>query len=184
VSVILGAGDDCLASGVGGGNNSAIYQSRVFVNGGSGTRSAGATRSNSSDQIATATTINDPATITGTGTSNSAQLTSASTSITKVESVRRLSREILAMARDAGADCLATACPLCQSNLDLRQREIEAEFGERLRLPIFYFTQLLGLALGLSPAEVGLRSMIQDPWPCLTRTGVFPGPVGSGSASR
>jgi heterodisulfide reductase subunit B len=108
----------------------------------------------------------------------------ASYSITKVDSVRRLSREILAQARDAGADCLATACPLCQSNLDLRQREIEAQFGERFRLPIFYFTQLLGLALGLSPAEVSLRSMIEDPRPCLERRGVLPCAAGCGGASR
>jgi heterodisulfide reductase subunit B len=108
----------------------------------------------------------------------------ASFSITKVESVRRLSREILAAARDAGADCLATACPLCQSNLDLRQREIEAQFGERFGLPVFYFTQLLGLALGLSPAEVSLRSLIEDPRPCLERAGVLPCAAGSKGAGR
>jgi heterodisulfide reductase subunit B len=108
----------------------------------------------------------------------------ASYSITKVDTVRRLSRDILALARDAGADCLATACPLCQSNLDLRQREIETEFGERVRRPVFYFTQLLGLALGLSPAEVSLRSLVEDPKPCLTRVGLLPGTGGPGGAGR
>lgn len=108
----------------------------------------------------------------------------ASFSITKVETVRRLTREILTAARDAGADCVATACPLCQSNLDLRQREIEAQFGEPLRLPVFYFTQLLGLALGLSPAQMSLRSLIEDPGPCLARAGVLPGSARAEEASR
>jgi heterodisulfide reductase subunit B len=108
----------------------------------------------------------------------------ASYSITKVDTVRRLSRDILAQARDAGADCIATACPLCQSNLDLRQREIEAQFGERFRLPVFYFTQLLGLAFGLSPAQVSLRSMFEDPGPCLARSGIIGGPEELGKVSR
>jgi len=93
----------------------------------------------------------------------------ASCSITKIEIAERLSRDILAMARDAGADCIVTACPLCQLNLDLRQRDIEARFGDRLGLPVLYFTQLLGLALGLKPHELGLGSLTVDPMPMLTK---------------
>ena len=76
----------------------------------------------------------------------------ASYSITDSSIVLELSNEILAMAQAAGADCIATACPLCQLNLDMRQKDIEAKFGRRYNLPVFYFTQLLGLALGC-PAE-------------------------------
>jgi heterodisulfide reductase subunit B len=96
----------------------------------------------------------------------------ANHSITKVEIVERLSHEILAMAHDSGADCIVTACPLCQLNLDMRQGDIEARFGDRLGLPVLYFTQLLGLALGLKPSELGLGSLIVDPMPMLTRKGV------------
>jgi heterodisulfide reductase subunit B len=93
----------------------------------------------------------------------------ASYSITNVEIVEQLTRDILAMARDAGADCIATACGMCQLNLDLRQGDIEKKLGERFGLPVFYFTQLLGLAFGLGPRELGLRSLVVDPRPLLAK---------------
>ena len=91
----------------------------------------------------------------------------ASYSITDVQVVLRLTREVLAMAKAAGADAVVTACPLCQINLDMRQKDIEKKFGDTYGLPIFYFTQMLGLALGLSPKELGLKSLIVDPMPLL-----------------
>ena len=97
----------------------------------------------------------------------------ASYSITKTEIVLRLSRGILAAARDAGADCVVTACPLCQLNLDMRQRDIEKKQHERFGLPVFYFTQLLGLALGLPTSDLGLGSLLVDPMPLLSRKGLM-----------
>jgi heterodisulfide reductase subunit B len=97
----------------------------------------------------------------------------ASYSITKTEIVLRLSRGILAAARDAGADCIVAACPLCQLNLDMRQRDIEKKQHERFGLPVFYFTQLLGLALGLPPRDLGLRSLLVDPLPLLSKKGLM-----------
>jgi heterodisulfide reductase subunit B2 len=91
----------------------------------------------------------------------------ASYSITDVQVVLRLTREVLAMAKASGADAVVTACPLCQINLDMRQKDIEKKFGESYGLPIFYFTQLLGLSLGLSPKDLGLSSLIIDPMPVL-----------------
>ena len=96
----------------------------------------------------------------------------ASYSITNVEIVQKLTREVLAMARDAGADCIATACGMCQLNLDLRQKDIEKKFGEKFQLPVFYFTQLLGLAFGLEPRALGLRSLVVDPTPLLAKKGI------------
>lgn len=96
----------------------------------------------------------------------------ANCSITNVEIVQKLSHDILAMARDAGADCIATACGMCQMNLDLRQSDIEKKFGEKFQLPIFYFTQLLGLAFGLEPRELGLRSLVVDPTQLLEAKGL------------
>ena len=107
----------------------------------------------------------------------------ASHSITKVEIMERLSHDILAMARDSGADCIVTACPLCQLNLDLRQGDIEARFGDRLGPPILYFTQLIGLALGLKPDELGLGSLMVDPMPMLTKKGIAARPVTGATAS-
>jgi heterodisulfide reductase subunit B2 len=87
--------------------------------------------------------------------------------------VLRLSYGILAATRDAGADCVVTACPLCQLNLDMRQRDIEKKQQERFGLPVFYFTQLLGLALGLPSRDLGLRSLLVDPMPLLSRKGLM-----------
>lgn len=87
----------------------------------------------------------------------------ASFSITRTDTVKRLSGEILRMAKESGADCIAVACPLCQTNLDLRQADIEKATGERFGLPVFYFTQLLGHAFGLSDAELGIGKLMTDP---------------------
>jgi heterodisulfide reductase subunit B2 len=92
----------------------------------------------------------------------------ASYSITETSIVLDLTNEILKMARLAGADAIVTACPLCQLNLDMRQKDIEAKYGETYNLPVFYFTQLMGLAFGLSGKELGLGSLVVDPKPVLS----------------
>jgi len=91
----------------------------------------------------------------------------ASYSITDPSTVLALTREILTMAKAAGADCIATACPLCQLNLDLRQQDVEKKYGESYGLPIFYFTQLIGLAFGIDQAALGLSNLVVDPMPLL-----------------
>ena len=81
--------------------------------------------------------------------------------------VLKLSGDILASAKRAGADCIMVACPLCHGNLDIRQAEIEGESGEHFGLPVFYMTQLLALAAGVAATKLGLESMIVDPLPLL-----------------
>lgn len=93
----------------------------------------------------------------------------ASFSITRLDTVKRLSGEILRMAKESGAECIAVACPLCQTNLDLRQADVEKSTGERIGLPVFYFTQLLGRALGLSDDALGIGKLVTDPGPVLAR---------------
>jgi heterodisulfide reductase subunit B len=93
----------------------------------------------------------------------------ASYSIAETSIVLQLSNEILSMAKAAGVDCIATACPLCQLNLDMRQKDIEAEYSKKYNLPVFYFTQLLGLALGCPDDELSLRSLVVDPQPVLSK---------------
>ena len=63
------------------------------------------------------------------------------------------------MAREAGAECVAVACPLCQVNLDLRQADAKAIHGALPDTPALYITQLLGLAVGLSSDQVGLDAL-------------------------
>ena len=81
--------------------------------------------------------------------------------------VLNLSNEILASAKRAGADCIMVACPLCHGNLDIRQKEIEEVNGTRYGMPVFYMTQLLGLAVGVPGGKLGLESMIVNPLPLL-----------------
>ncbi|SJZ67142.1 CoB--CoM heterodisulfide reductase iron-sulfur subunit B family protein [Selenihalanaerobacter shriftii] len=73
------------------------------------------------------------------------------------EIVLKLSRDILNAAKEAGANCIVTACPLCHANLDMRQEQINEKYGNDFNMPIFYFTQLIGLALGVSAKELGLK---------------------------
>ncbi len=97
----------------------------------------------------------------------------ASFSITDVGLVVELTDKILAMAEAAGVDCIATACPLCQLNLDMRQKDVQAKLGHKYDLPVFYFTQLMGLAMGCSPKEVGLERLVIDPRPLLEAKGLL-----------
>ena len=83
----------------------------------------------------------------------------AGLSMTNSGVVARLAHKLLTMARAAGADCLAVACPLCQVNLDLRQAEAAKAHGAIQPTPVLYVTQLLGLALGLPPENLGLDAM-------------------------
>lgn len=75
--------------------------------------------------------------------------------------VRRLSGRLVAMAREAGADCIVTACPMCQANLDIRQ--------EAQGLPVMYFTELLAWAMGLEGAGAWWSRHMVDPAPMLAK---------------
>lgn len=72
----------------------------------------------------------------------------ASFSISNTGIVLELSGKILEMAKESGAHAIVVACPLCQSNLDMRQPDIEKKYGKKFNLPVFYFTQLMALAFG------------------------------------
>jgi heterodisulfide reductase subunit B len=87
----------------------------------------------------------------------------ASFSLTKTEIVLKLSGDILQMAADEGAQAIVVACPLCQSNLDLRQDMINRRYEKDFNLPILYFTQLVGLALGIESKKLGLDKHIVNP---------------------
>jgi heterodisulfide reductase subunit B2 len=79
----------------------------------------------------------------------------------------RLNRDLLTAALEAGADVIATTCPLCQMNLEGYQGRINDVCGTQMQMPVVYFSQLLGLALGLSNEELLLDKMVV-PLPRLT----------------
>jgi heterodisulfide reductase subunit B len=81
--------------------------------------------------------------------------------------VLQLSNAILDSAKAAGADCILVACPLCHGNLDIRQKEIEGVYNVSYGLPIFYITQMVGLAVGVPATRLGLESMMVNPLPLL-----------------
>lgn len=87
--------------------------------------------------------------------------------------VLQLSNAILESAKAAGADCIMVGCPLCHGNLDIRQKEIEGVYHTQYGMPVFYLTQLVGLALGLSAEKLGLDALIVNPLPLLKERGLL-----------
>jgi heterodisulfide reductase subunit B len=90
-------------------------------------------------------------------------------SVSKKDVVLKLTHDLLDMAKNLGAEALVVDCPLCQFNLDFRQEEVEKQYGAHYGLPVFYFTQLLGLSLGLRGEALGLEKLNVDPFPLLER---------------
>jgi heterodisulfide reductase subunit B len=84
-------------------------------------------------------------------------------SLTRTDVALKLSADIIEMAQASGADCIAVACPMCQSSLDLRQKDMKKATGKRFNMPILYITQLIGLCLGISPKELGVDRLMVSP---------------------
>ncbi len=80
----------------------------------------------------------------------------------KETSLRQAGRH-LGDALDAGADCLVTPCPLCHLNLDLQQPLAQKVVGRKLGLPVLHLPQLVGLALGLEPHQLGMSKHVVRP---------------------
>ena len=69
----------------------------------------------------------------------------------------QLSEEILECAVENNADCIVTTCPLCQMNLEAYQDKINRQFGKNYSMPILFFTQVLGVALGMDEEKLGIQ---------------------------
>ena len=78
-------------------------------------------------------------------------------SVSRTDLVAKLSGNILKDAVDRGAEALIVACPMCQSNLDMRRGAINKTLETPSDIPVIYITQAIGLALGLSAKELGLK---------------------------
>ena len=72
------------------------------------------------------------------------------------DSVMQMTGSINKDAATEGADCVVTPCPLCQMQLDMFQKEAKEVVGGGKDMPILHMSQLVGLALGISPAEMGM----------------------------
>ena len=81
----------------------------------------------------------------------------ASLGLTEKDLALKMSKDILLSAKNSGATCLITACHMCHFNLDTRQKNIESHFDIKIDLPVLYFTQLIGLAFGIEPKQLGLQ---------------------------
>ncbi len=93
--------------------------------------------------------------------------------LSRSDMVLKLSNDVLQGAKEAGANAIAVACPLCQANLDGRQRQIEETYKTHYGIPILYFTQLMGLAFGAYPKEVGLQKLLTSPREVLGTVGLM-----------
>jgi heterodisulfide reductase subunit B len=95
------------------------------------------------------------------------QCCGASFALTRPDLATKLSGAILDNARDVGAQVVVAACPLCQANLDMYQGDHAASGHQREPIPVLYFTELMGVAFGLSPRALGLHKHFRDPAPAL-----------------
>jgi heterodisulfide reductase subunit B len=76
-------------------------------------------------------------------------------------------RNLLQSAVDSDAAVIATACPMCQINLECYQKQVNQEFGTELSIPVMYFTQLVGLAMGIAPERLGIGKELVSAAPIL-----------------
>ncbi len=93
--------------------------------------------------------------------------------LSRTDIVRRLTRKLFDKAAEAGAEAIAVACPLCQSNLDSREEEISTEAGKRYEIPVLYFTELIGLSLGHPEAGKWFKRHFVNPARLLASKGLI-----------
>jgi heterodisulfide reductase subunit B2 len=84
----------------------------------------------------------------------------------------KLVLNILTTAEACGAEVIATECPTCHSGLEMHQVRAEKVLGRKTHVKILYFTQLLGMALGLSASKVGVQENFSDPRDLLREKGL------------
>jgi heterodisulfide reductase subunit B len=101
------------------------------------------------------------------------------------ETAYELIRRLVSSAEKYQADIMVTVCPMCQMNLDAYQGETNHHFGTNFHMPIVFFTQLSGLALGFPPEKLGFGSETTSTKKALARIGVeLPEPVVAEAAPR
>ena len=80
----------------------------------------------------------------------------ASNHVIRPKAARKATERIFHNAQINGAECIVTACPLCWMNLDMREQKINSEHKTNYHMPIYFFTELIAIALGASPEQAGI----------------------------
>jgi len=101
--------------------------------------------------------------------SHKATCCGASAGIARKDIGLTLAGKLLSWAHASGAQGIVVCCPLCQSNLDVFQPELRKLHGWDWQLPVYYYTELMGIAFDLDAVLPGLRSHIVDPFPLINR---------------
>ena len=89
------------------------------------------------------------------------------------ELVSKRAHRITSFATERDSDAMVLSCPLCKFNLDARGKEAEKMFKGYKQIPVYYYTQLIAIALGLDPEVCGFDQHVVDPLPLLKKKGVF-----------
>ncbi len=95
-----------------------------------------------------------------------------------------LIRRLISAADEREADLMATICPMCQLNLDAYQAETNRHFGTNYHMPVLFFTQLIGLAFGLEPGDLGFGLELVSARNALEAIGVQPPPEATPAPPR
>ena len=83
--------------------------------------------------------------------------------VDRVDLVAERTRKMINLARSIGANILATSCPLCQFNLETRQKDVKGKWTDFEEMPVVYFTQILGAALGVRREDLGFELNLFNP---------------------
>jgi heterodisulfide reductase subunit B2 len=76
------------------------------------------------------------------------------------EPATKMCYELLRNAAEAEPDVIVCACPLCEMNMEAYQSKVNARYGTSFKIPVMYFTQLAGYALGCTPRELALQKQL------------------------
>ena len=91
----------------------------------------------------------------------------ASQVLSRLDIVSQLVGKLYDMAQRVGAQAIVVSCQMCQANLDMYQQKIEADWGRRFSLPVYYFTELIGLACHVKGVKHWISRHITDPFSLL-----------------
>ncbi len=101
--------------------------------------------------------------------SHKARCCGASLMVSRQDVSLDLVADILKSASDAGAEAIVTLCPMCHISVETQMSRINAKYGTNFDFPVLFFTQLMGVALGVPESELGLGKGFVDPRPLLQR---------------
>ena len=101
----------------------------------------------------------------------------ASLQVTEPSVGKIMVEKILRNAQQNGAEAIVTACPMCQLNVDMRQKEVNRLYGTNYHFPVYYFTELISMCLGATPKEIGIDKHYFPAIDCACQTVRAPEPT-------